>query len=193
MSEFVIKVCGVTTQADARHAMDCGATALGFNFYPRSPRYLPPDQAAWIPGLSTLKVGVFVDAPLEEVRRIAALAQLDVVQIHRGARPEGLRYWTAVSIDDFALELGAEAMVVDAPPLQHDMPGGTGKSYDFRRAAGLPGRILLAGGLDGGNVAEAIRQARPAGVDAASRLESAPGKKDPRKVEAFATAARRAA
>jgi phosphoribosylanthranilate isomerase len=187
----MIKVCGVTTEADARFAIEAGVDALGFNFYAKSPRYLSPGAAGWVRGLATLKVGVFVDETVAAVREISERVGLDVVQIHRGSVPAGMRYWQAVSIDEAPAYAGdAEAVVVDAPPLTQEMPGGTGKSYDWRRAFGLPGKILLAGGLDGANVAEAIRQARPWGVDAASRLESAPGVKDPRKVEAFIKAAR---
>lgn len=187
----LMKVCGVTTQADSRMAMEAGATALGFNFYAKSPRYLPPDRAGWVRSLATLKVGVFVDAPMDWVRSVADQVGLDVVQIHRGDAPAGLRLWRAVSIDE-SKPVDCEALVVDAAPLDAGMPGGTGQSYDWRRAAGLPGRIVLAGGLAGDNVAEAIRQARPWGVDAASRLESAPGVKDPAKVAAFVKAAQRA-
>ena len=187
----MVKVCGVTSEADAHFAIDAGADALGFNFYAKSPRYLDPLSAGWVRALPTLKVGVFVDEPLASVRAISERLGLDVVQIHRGAVPAGMRYWQAVSIDEASAYAGeAEAVVVDAPPLRRDMPGGTGQSYDWRRALGLPGRILLAGGLDGSNVAEAIRQARPWGVDAASGLESAPGRKDPHKVEAFIRAAK---
>lgn len=187
----MIKICGLTTESDARFAIDAGADALGFNFYAKSPRYLDPAAAAWVRRLPTLKVGVFVDEPVDVVRAIHDAVGLDVVQIHRGMVPPGMRYWQAVSIDEARAYAGdAEAVVVDAPALSADMPGGTGNSYDWRRAAGLPGRILLAGGLDRSNVAEAIRQARPWGVDAASRLESAPGRKDPRKVADFIRAAR---
>ena len=187
----MVKVCGVTVEADARFAIEAGVDALGFNFYAKSPRYLHPAGAGWVRALPTLKVGVFVDAAVAEVTSLSDQLGLDVVQIHRGAVPAGLRYWQAVSIDEASAYVGeAEAVVVDAPPWQRDMPGGTGQSYDWRRAWGLPGRILLAGGLDGSNVAEAIRQARPWGVDAASRLESVPGRKDPRKVEAFIRAAK---
>jgi len=188
---ILIKVCGVTTEADARFAIDAGATALGFNFYAKSPRYLAPADCGWVRALPTLKVGVFVDAPIDWVRAVHAQVGLDVVQIHRGASPQGLRLWRAVSIDEVH-PVDCEALVIDAPPLHADMPGGTGKSYDWRRAAGLPGRIVLAGGLAGDNVAEAIRQARPWGVDAASRLESAPGHKDPARVAAFVHNARKA-
>lgn len=187
----VIKVCGVTTEADAQQAIEAGATALGFNFYARSPRYLDPAAAGWVRSLKTLKVGVFVDAPVDWVRSVHDQTGLDVVQIHRGETPLNLRVWRAVSIDAVTA-LDCEALVVDAPPASHEMPGGTGQTYDYRRAAGLPGRIVLAGGLDGGNVAAAIQQAQPWGVDAASRLESAPGRKDPAKVAAFVTAAQNA-
>lgn len=192
---MLIKVCGVTTEADAQMAVDAGATALGFNFYPKSPRYLPVQAADWVRSVKTLKVGVFVDAEPDWVRSVKERLDLDVVQIHRGAAPAGLRVWQAVAIDEtkpIGVPTDCEALVVDAPPLTADMPGGTGQTYDWRRAAHLPGKIILAGGLSGDNVAEAIRQARPWGVDAASRLESAPGRKDPAKVASFVLEAMRA-
>lgn len=187
---MIIKVCGVTRPGDAEMAVEAGATALGFNFWMKSPRYLDPNKADWIRDVKTLRVGVFVDAEVREVVEIATRTGLDVVQIHRGSAPDGWRYWKAIAIGE-AVPEGAEAVVVDAPPLE-GQPGGTGQSYDWRRAAGLPGKVIVAGGLDGANVAEAIRQARPYGVDAASRLESAPGIKDRGRVTAFVQAARRA-
>lgn len=187
---MIIKVCGVTRVEDAEQAVAVGATALGFNFWLKSPRYLHPNKADWVRRIDTLKVGVFVDADVNEVLEVSRRVGLDVVQIHRGTAPAGVRYWKSVVIGD-PIPVDAEAVVVDAPPVG-DQPGGTGKSYDWARAAGLPGRVILAGGLEGGNVAEAIRLARPYGVDAASRLESAPGVKDFEKVKAFVAQARRA-
>jgi len=199
LPEALVKVCGVTNLRDAQAAVDAGANALGFNFYVKSPRYIDVGERDWIAEFNGnfTKVGVFVDQHPDVVRDIAESLKLDVVQVHMGIGPGDFRTWPALSIDDAAAieENRAEAVLVDAPPLAGGalagMPGGTGKTYDWSRAQGLPGRIILAGGLDETNVAEAIRTARPWGVDACSRLESAPGLKDHEKMAAFVRAARK--
>lgn len=192
MPAHVIKVCGITSAADAHQAIEAGATALGFNFWKGSPRYIEVAKSRWIADLGNeaLKVGVFVDEAPERVREVVEALGLDVAQIHRGVTPEGISAWRAVAFGETVS--GAIPVLVDAPPV-NGMPGGTGKTYDWARVAGLSqlsGRLIVAGGLDGSNVREAIRQARPWGVDACSRLESAPGKKDHDKVRAFVEAAR---
>lgn len=188
----LVKVCGITNAADAQAAVDAGANALGFNFYVKSPRYIEANERDWISGFngSFTKVGVFVDQHPDFVRDIAESLKLDVVQVHLGVGPSELRTWPALSIEDAdtIVENQAEAVLVDAPPLP-GLPGGTGKTYDWSRAQGLPGRIILAGGLDETNVAEAIRTARPWGVDACSRLENKPGLKDHDRMAAFIRAA----
>lgn len=193
---MMVKICGITNREDALAAIEGGAAALGFNFWPRSPRYVPPERAAellgGLPG-GFWKVGVFVDEPAERVAWLAGELGLDVVQLHGDAEaPAGLRVWRAIPVDAaFRAELldryPAEAFLLDAPA--GAQIGGTGRTFDWRRAAGLKHRIILAGGLDADNVREAIRTARPWGVDACSRLESAPGKKDHRKMAAFLKAA----
>lgn len=194
LPERLVKVCGVTNRRDAQAAVDAGANALGFNFYFKSPRYIEPDERDWVADFngSFTKVGVFVDTDPEVMRDLAESLKLDVVQVHLGVGPDDFRTWPALAIDDAATiaDNQAEAVLVDAPPLP-DLPGGTGKTYDWRLAAGLPGRVILAGGLDETNVAEAIRTARPWGVDACSRLESRPGLKDHEKMAAFIRAARK--
>lgn len=193
---MMVKICGITNRADALAAVECGATALGFNFWPNSPRFVTPERAAEIlAGLpeAVCKVGVFVNEPPESVRALTLALKLDAVQLHgETALPEGLRVWKALAVDSaFRPELleqyPADAFVLDAPA--GALYGGTGRSFDWRRVAGLPQKIILAGGLDAANVREAIRAARPWGVDACSRLESAPGKKDHRKMAAFVKAA----
>lgn len=196
---MMVKICGITNVEDAQAAVEAGAGAIGFNFFPKSPRYLTPEQAASIAGQlppEVLKVGVFVDEPPETVLRIVIEARLDVAQLHGdeppGEWPENLRIWKALRAnpDEIAgaMELWrAEAFLLDTPATGGF--GGTGRSFDWRLAAGLPGRIILAGGLDASNVAEAIRAAAPWGVDASSRLECAPGRKDHDKVRQFVRAA----
>ena len=193
---MIVKVCGITNIEDARAAVDAGANAMGFNFYPKSPRYISFDTAqaiiATLPA-SILKVGVYVnEAPAGQ----AAQLQLDVLQVHGElTQYPTARLWKAVSVKT-GFDAGmlddpqAEAFLLDAPaPEQY---GGTGKTFDWELVRGLNRRIIVAGGLDASNVAQAIAVAKPWGVDACSRIESAPGKKDPQKMAAFIEAALKA-
>ena len=187
---MMVKICGVTNREDALAAVEGGAAALGFNFYPGSPRYIDPARAAAVgEGLTVWKVGVFVDEAPARIAEIAALAGLDVAQLH-GAEtaaeyPQGIRVWKAARVDkkfriaDFDAD-PAEAILLDSPGA-----GGTGRVFDWSRAAGSARRIILAGGLDAGNVNQAIAAARPWGVDVCSRIESAPGRKDHVKMAQF--------
>ncbi len=191
----LIKICGITALEDALAACDAGADALGFNFWPRSPRYVEPDRAARIieriPG-GVLAVGVFVDETAERIEEIAAGAGIEIAQVHGACGVPRLRWWKALEAGPEARremeQFEAEAFLLDAP--SGAQRGGTGRTFDWRLAAGLPGRIVLAGGLGPDNVREAIRTAKPWGVDACSRLESAPGRKDADKVRAFVRAVR---
>ncbi|MBM3797273.1 MAG: phosphoribosylanthranilate isomerase [Acidobacteria bacterium] len=194
---MIVKVCGITSREDALDAIAAGANALGFNFWPSSPRYISADRAAeFVPALPAglLRVGVFVNATAAEIAEAAQRAALDIVQLHGASEaPAGLRRWRAAAVKpgfDPAIALsdtGAEAFLLDAP--SGDRHGGTGQTYDWNLIRGLRQRIVLAGGLDGANVARAIETAQPWGVDACSRLEAAPGRKDPARVAAFVQAA----
>ncbi len=195
----LIKICGITTLDDALQAAEAGATALGFNFWPGSKRYITPAAAAAIISqlpAEVLKVGVFVDAAESEYSTIAAQTGLDIVQLHGHLGPSPLiRHWLAFSATDAQVRAtmessGAEAFLIDTPAGIER--GGTGRTFDWSLVQGLAGRIILAGGLGPDNVAQAIRQVRPWGVDACSRLESAPGRKDHVKVLEFIRAARSA-
>ena len=195
----LIKICGITTLDDALHASEAGASALGFNFWPRSKRYITPAAAAVITKklpASVLKVGVFVDAPETEFTAIAGQAGLDIVQLHGSPSTlTPIRHWLAFSATEVGIRAtmeksGAEAFLIDTPA--GDERGGTGRTFDWSLVTDLPGRIVLAGGLGPENVAQAIRQVRPWGVDACSRLESSPGRKDHSKVLEFIRAARSA-
>lgn len=192
---MIIKVCGITNLEDALAAVDAGANAIGLNFWPQGKRYIQPQLAeaiiARMPA-TVLKVGVFVkEAPAELAERIG----LDVVQVHGEAVTAGVRrLWKAVSVaEGFRPELlddpEVDAFLLDAPAGAEY--GGTGRTFDWKLVRGTRRRIVLAGGLDGENVARAIEIAQPWGVDACSRLESAPGKKDHRKMTAFIEAARK--
>ena len=194
---MIVKVCGITNTEDAQAAIAAGATAIGFNFYPKSPRYITAERAAAIetsPGV--LRVGVFVNESSATVRAIARSAALDIVQLHGDESPEALprdlRVWKAFRVDAQFLPAQldvypAEAFVLDGPA--GGEYGGNGRPFAWAAAVGITHRILIAGGLDASNVGLAIRAARPWGVDACSRLESAPGRKDLDKVRAFVRAA----
>jgi phosphoribosylanthranilate isomerase len=192
---MMVKICGITNLEDALQAVESGATALGFNFYPKSPRYIAPQVAAEIvdklPAAVT-KVGVFVNAETSETARIAGL---DVVQLHGDESPrdirENIRSWKAFRVTaEFSIDsLGpwpVEAFVLDSPSSAY---GGSGIPFDWRLARAAGRKIILAGGLDASNVRAAIEQAQPFGVDACSRLEASPGRKDHQKVSQFIRAA----
>ncbi len=183
---FIIKVCGITNEADARVALDAGANALGFNFYPKSPRYIAPRRAREIMNAlpaGFLRVGVFVNSTDD----VAAELPLDVLQLHGNCPADGHpRIWRAIRPGDRRDDPAAEAYLIDTPSEKF---GGSGKTFDWSLAAGSLPPVIIAGGLDATNVAEAIRVAQPWGVDACSRLESRPGKKDPQRVREFIEAA----
>jgi phosphoribosylanthranilate isomerase len=189
---IVIKICGITTREDAHAAVEAGATALGFNFYPESPRYVTPEEAAELSDrLSVMKVGIFVNESPQAIAQKMATAGLQVAQVYGDMRYDGIRTWRACRVrsDDFKLPSDdrAEAFLLDG--FSPRVYGGTGKTFPWSIAKGLPGRIVLAGGLDDGNVREAIRQAQPWGVDACSRIEKTPGRKDHEKMKRFIEAA----
>ena len=192
MTDFIIKVCGITTQEDAEASLEAGANALGFNFYARSPRYIAPEAAAKIARTgSYLRVGVFVNATEAEIRSTAVTANLDVVQIH-GATPalSGFTNWQAIQVTTRPQpDRGIQAYLIDTFSPNF---GGSGKTFDWSLARSFPFRAIIAGGLDADNVAEAIRMAEPWGVDACSRLESQPGRKNLKSVAAFVSAAQMA-
>ena len=169
---MMVKICGITTEADAEAAISAGADALGFNFWPKSPRHV--EDQDWMHSLPVTKVGIFVGAAEPP-------SWLDVAQIYGSASPASIRVWRAVKPGE-PME-SAEAFVMDVSE-------GAGRTFDWKLAAGLPEKIVLAGGLHAGNVAEAIRTAQPWGVDACSLLESSPGRKDLSKVRDFIAAAR---
>lgn len=198
---MILKICGLTNANDAAAAIEGGATAIGFNFWLRSPRYIAPELAADIasPG-GVRRVGVFVNEAPARIEQIAHQARLDVAQLHGdeppAAYPAGLAVWKGARVAagfDFSAyqDSPAEALVLDGAA--GELYGGSGKPFDWSLAAGAAKRIILAGGLDASNVAEAVALARPWGVDACSRIESARGKKDHRKMNEFLQAARQAA
>jgi phosphoribosylanthranilate isomerase len=188
----MVKICGITNQADADMCVGAGASALGFNFFRQSPRFIDPAQAAAIAARvpeTVTKVGIFVGLDASMIEQMTRETGLDVAQVHGNARPATARFWRACHAGEFSSELadGPEAVLIDTPG--GSLPGGTGKTFDWTLARGLAARIIIAGGLDESNVQAAIAAAQPWGVDACSRLESSPGRKDAQKVRAFIRAA----
>ncbi len=195
---MMVKICGITNREDALAAIAGGAAALGFNFYPKSPRYVAPEEAAdLVAGLppGVWKVGVFVNEPRERVAEVARRVGLDVAQLHGDETPADyppeLRVWKAFRVTGEGGEpwsgCPAEAILLDGAA--GSLYGGAGHAFDWRLARGGARKIILAGGLDAQNVRQAIEAARPWGMDACSRIESAPGRKDHAKMAAFLQAA----
>jgi len=195
-----LKICGLTNEADAVHAAAAGATALGVVFAPSSPRCVSADRARDIVEAvpaSVPVVGVFVDAPLEDIVAVVAHTGIRIVQLH-GDEPE--RY--AVALKMPLLRAAGVEVALDAWPsatllldaVSGTERGGTGRRVDWPRAAAIARRrkTVLAGGLTPENVAEAIATVRPFGVDVSSGVEAAPGRKDRDKVTRFLENARKA-
>ncbi len=211
MKRLFVKVCGITSPEDARAAVEAGADALGFVFWPMSPRKVAPERAAAIardlPPF-VLRVGVFVDMPREGMARIADTVGLDLLQLHGDEPPEALaglprRALKAVRVgkgfqSEEATRFAAHAagLLVDTRlPGETQLPGGTGVPFDWGLVKGLAEQVpflVLAGGLGPANVAEAVRAVRPHAVDVSSGVETLPGRKDPAKIRAFLEAARAA-
>jgi phosphoribosylanthranilate isomerase len=195
-----IKICGITNLEDARLAAELGAQALGFIFYPKSPRSIKPEAArqiiAQLPPL-VLSVGVFVNEAAALVLEVAEMVRLDWVQLHGEEPPEYCRFlyrnvMKAIRVQDqSSLEQmqryqgSVRAFLLDTQT--SGQKGGTGESFDWSlaRQAREYGPVVLAGGLRPENVAAAIQEASPLAVDVASGVEASPGKKDPARLRAF--------
>ena len=197
-----IKICGIKTVNDAVAAMDAGADLLGFNFYPKSPRYIDPGQCRDIMAVmrkyaQLTYVGVFVNASLAEIQATMETCALTLAQLHGEETPAMLNALYGKAFKAFRgvplvlngfLRESAPAFLVDASV--KGTYGGTGVRADWSGAAQLAKEypILLAGGLTPENVANAIQHVKPWGVDVASGVESAPGVKDVSKIRAFVQA-----
>ena len=194
-----IKICGITREQDARTAAASGADMLGLVFYDKSPRYVTLPQAiqlsAAIPS-SVLQAGLFVNASAQAVRAVLQQVPLDVLQFHGEEEPEFCAqfcrpYWKAIRVRPgvdllqcAARYKGAQGLLLDA--YIEGMHGGTGASFDWTLIPrNLPLPVILSGGLNAGNVAEAITQVRPRAVDVSSGVEAAKGIKDAAKITAF--------
>jgi phosphoribosylanthranilate isomerase len=197
-----VKICGVTSEQDALLAVAMGADAVGFVFAPSPRQMRPNDVQAIVRRLppEILTVGLFRDERAQRVVDVINQTKLKAVQLHGHESREDCGYVSvrvpifikAFAAGDRRLEraedYGADIILLDAPS------PGSGKVFDWKLAEGAPRsrRLVLAGGLDAGNVADAIRTVHPWGVDVSSGVESAPGKKDPMKIRAFVQAAKAA-
>jgi phosphoribosylanthranilate isomerase len=199
-----IKICGIKTVKDALAAMEAGADLIGFNFYPKSPRYIDVGICRNIMSVMRMHghvtyVGVFVNASVEEVYATIETCGLSLAQLHGDETPEML---SALNGKAFKAFRGIPSDITgyernDAPALLVDAAvkgvyGGSGVTADWSAAAELAKKypLLLAGGLTPENAADAVRQVKPWGVDVASGVESEPGKKDASKMKAFVQAVR---
>jgi phosphoribosylanthranilate isomerase len=191
---MLVKICGITRIEDAEAAVAAGAGAIGFVFWPKSPRFIDPYRArviaAALPPFVTA-VGVFVNQPLDHVNGVASVARLGVVQLHGDETPAfaaavSRPVLKAVTVhDDIAMWPPRVRLLLDVhDPVAH---GGTGRTIDWSAAAAIAARreVLLAGGLTADNVADAVGRVRPFGIDVSSGVERAPGIKDHQRLRAL--------
>lgn len=207
MTTLDIKICGLKTDGALAAALAGGASHVGFIFFPKSPRNVSPVEAGRLRQAAQGRakaVAVTVDASDAALDAIVAAMQPDMLQLHGQESPErvsavkaryGLPVMKAFAVREAAdLEAAlayrgiADRLLFDAkPPKGADLPGGNGVAFDWRLLAGLDAKMdyMLSGGVNAGNVGEAIRLARPPGLDISSGVESAPGIKDPALIDAF--------
>jgi phosphoribosylanthranilate isomerase len=190
-----VKICGLTNYEDAAAAIDMGADLLGFNFYPKSPRYITPKKAAEIikklPGFMDV-AGVFVNESIEQINETQNLCQLNWIQLHGDETPQfckeflsrNVKVMKAIRVKDQTDVERAEDFFTDAILLDAFDPekyGGTGISFDWNIIGHIGKRIFLAGGINPDNAAEAVKLG-VYGIDVCSGVEAEPGKKDHRKM-----------
>ena len=208
MAPVRVKICGLRSAADVLAAASAGAAYVGFVFYPRSPRNVTPDQAreaALATPVGVAKVALTVDADDATLDALIRLIPLDILQLHGHETPErvtevraryGLPVMKAIGvavpadlaqIDRYA---AADQLLIDAKPFPGTLPGGNGLAFDWALLANRRWTQpwMLAGGLNAGNVAEAVRLTGAQQVDLSSGVESAPGVKDYSKIAAFMAA-----
>jgi len=200
-----IKICGITSVRDALIVSDSGADAIGLVFYPRSPRHVTIDQAAEIidsvpPFVTT--VALFLDAREDDIREVLSSMPVDLIQFHGDECPTdcgqyGRPYIKAVGmkggvdVDAYASTYpDARGFLLDSHAVGE--AGGTGERFDWSQMPSLTKPVILAGGLNPENAGEAVRSARPFGLDVSSGVESEPGIKDSHKVRRFIDEVRKA-
>lgn len=189
-----IKVCGIRRAEDASLAVELGAWAVGFIFHRASPRWIEPAEAAALasgPAADVLRVGVFVDWPVDDLNDVARQVRLDVVQLHGGEAPSYAARVAAPEVwKAFRVGAGFRLEDLDAWDPRHRVlldtyragrPGGTGETFDWSVAREAQARrpVILAGGIGPHNILAAIEQVGPWAVDVSSGVEVSPGAKDP--------------
>lgn len=202
-----IKVCGITTQEDARFAAAAGADGLGFIFVEQSPRLVEPDTVRAITGhLPPFvdRIGVFVDQEMEVVEEIIHYCGLTLVQLHGAETPEYCKKISCKVIKSFAIGSRAESEALAAyadvasgfllDTYHKDKAGGTGMTFNWGMVEQVkpPGPVILAGGLNPENIGEAVLRVKPFAVDVNSGVEYQPGRKDPDKLKLFVNKVRKA-
>lgn len=192
-----VKICGITNISDALLCESLGADALGFIFYNKSKRYIAPDEAAYISKqLSplTLKVGVFVNENIDNVRAIYNEAKLNIVQLHGNEDYEYIQYLSLPAIKSFRIDDNFDFDLLNNYPgvtylfdaYSESARGGTGKAFNWNLIPDIyKNKIILAGGVSAENLEEIINIIDPLAVDLSSSIESVPGKKDKNKTEFF--------
>ncbi len=191
-----VKICGITNYADAKAAVDMGADLLGFNFYPKSPRYIKPEEAFKIinklPAIADT-AGVFVNSSFEQIRETISTCQLNWIQLHGDESPEFCNEFFSVDVKTMkairvkeqndikqAEKYFTDAILLDAfDPKKY---GGTGLTFDWNIVGHIGKRIFLAGGINPDNVVKAVKLG-VYGIDVCSGIESEPGKKDHKKMK----------
>jgi phosphoribosylanthranilate isomerase len=212
---LAIKICGLSTAETLEAALAAGVEMIGLVFHPKSPRFVPPPDAAALAAMARGRaeiVALVVDRPLGELSDLVEAVRPDWLQLHGRETPEavravkdatGLRMIKALGVADRqdlaafgAYDGVADRILLDAkPPRDAAYPGGHGRAFDWSILAALDraSPFMLSGGLDPANVAQAVAMARPWGVDVSSGVERAPGVKDVDRITDFVVAARAAA
>jgi phosphoribosylanthranilate isomerase len=201
-----VKICGITNEEDALFAASCDAEALGFIFYPPSQRYIKPEEARKIISVlpkEIVKVGVFVNENAAQIKRVMEYCGLDMVQLHGDELPEFCREFPADRIikavelkneDDLNHALDYDVAVLLVDNRHAGLYGGTGRKANWKLACRIKNKkpLILSGGLNEENIAEAMQTVAPAALDINSGVESEPGKKDHAKLARIFDIIRRA-
>lgn len=200
----LVKICGITSAADAVSSAEAGADAVGLMFYEDSPRHVTLEQAKIISAAlppHVMRVGVFVNADEAFVHQALTECVLNILQFHGDETPEDCSRYPVMTLKAFRVKGEETLQQLEAYPTAgylldayvKDSLGGTGATFNWDlavRAQEFGKPILLAGGLTPDNVADAVRRVQPFGVDVSSGVESEPGRKDPARMKAFVEAAK---